>query len=147
MLFHIKGQDVVTEYILECYRRLYFESVDKTGSRANFDMLYAAAMLAKRQNVPNEEIDYRKYYSPNSLQNKIINALVKEPYVTVNNKTGNFVCHKLRKHEAQVVMNSVYLGCSPFSSFSGFCRSNPEFKKYYHEYCSDLSEEDKNFEN
>lgn len=132
MIYHIKGQDIVSEYIMECYRRLYFNAVDKDSNRANFDLMY----------IKGDFIDYNAYYCPDSIQKKIIENTLKEKYVTFHPKTGNPVFHKLTKNQTQTVSASVYLGCSPFSSFEVFCKRNPNFKKYINDYLSDLSADD-----
>ena len=138
MIFHKRGADIEYEYIFECYKRLYQESCDKDGYIANFDIIFANAIEAKNKKQTSRiEVEYEDYYSPDSIQHKVLDKIVNEPYITKNKKI-----HKLSSFEKQRIKNTVVMGIAPFSSFSAFCKRNPNFKKYKDAYISDLSDED-----
>ena len=129
MLFHKKGLDVENEYIFEAFSRLYQASYDKNGYLANFDSLFIPKISKFIKDHERIEIDYHSYYCPPVIQNKIIDNLVNEPYITIHPKTGNPVFHKLRDYQKNRIKNTVVLGVSPFSSFSAFCKKYPKFRE------------------
>lgn len=141
MLFHKRGADVVDEYIIEGYRRLYANSCDKDGYSQDFDSILMNAMMERyRKKLQKIEIPYENFYCPDKVQLKILAQLVNEPYITFNQKTGNPVYHKLKSYEANTVKNTVVMGVSPWSSFSSFAKKNTNFAKYKDYYKDDLHE-------
>lgn len=127
MVYKEDRHDQEDAYILEGYRRLYWNSVDEDLYRADFDRKMIETKLTGKKLL------YEDYYCQSRTQTQIMKKLVDEEYITERN-----VRHKLKSYEKDRVNFNCTLGAAPMSCLRTFLKTRSETKEKIKHYLTEV---------
>ena len=119
---HSRKNTIERAYLYEAYIRLYAESVSFEGRIDNFD--YFTRFLPRTpEGYPC--YSFREFLCPDMKMRKIINDLLKEPYIL---KPGGKP-HKLTSASKKSISIGIMFGSAPVSGKDSFLKTYPHLKR------------------
>lgn len=122
IIFRRTTEDVRIDYLDECYRRVYKESIGLDGKYGDYDKI-----LFELKQKNSKDFPYDDYYLPQERCEEIFNEVMNLPWKRNTQKT----LHKLREYQKAGIKTSFWLGISPITSLFVYLKRYPQMKKYF----------------